>query len=450
MYFRKINCIHLIVSLSLTLVMFTINSCTETETTQSTFDLIQTKILNTSCAVSGCHSSVNDGSFLQHGLVLEASVAYNSLVNKSPKNQQAITDGLSRVIPFNSEKSLLFHKIHSSAAEHHSADYGLPMPLGYELLSEGQVEFIRRWIEGGASQTGNVVDDLTLLEDKTPQPENFEPLQPPANGVQINTGKFEVAANFEREFFIYKKLGNTEDMYVNRVEIKMRQNSHHFLLYDFNSDITQLPQLGQVRDIRNANGSMNTLNMLPMLYHVYVAGSQTPYMNYQFPEGVALKFPAGAAIDFNSHYVNKQNVPIEGEVNVNLHAVPAASVQKVAKTLNLGNNSLNLPPKQKSLITKTFKFDKKTSIFALTSHTHQLGEKFVIKISGGTRDGEIVYTNTDWHHPVIVSYANPIVLNPGEGLISEITYNNVTSKTVYFGLTSEDEMGIIFGYYFEE
>jgi hypothetical protein len=324
------------------------------------------------------------------------------------------------------------------------------MPLGLELLSQGQVEFIRRWIEAGAPREGTVVDDISLLDDTTLQPENFEPLTPPASGIQINLEKFEVAPNFEREFFVYKKLGNTEDIYVSRVEIKMRQNSHHFLMYDFNEEISTKPELNVVRDIRNVNGSMNYQNMFPMLYHVYVAGAQAPYVDYQFPVGVALKFSAGVALDFNSHYVNKQNVPIQGEVNINLHTMPMTSVQKVAKTLNLGNTNFSLPSKQKTTISKTFIMDVKTNIFTLTSHTHQLGEKFIIKIAGGTRNGEIVYTNTDWHHPAIVNFPTPIILNPGEGLTSEITYNNTKSTTVYFGLTSEDEMGIIFGYYYEE
>jgi hypothetical protein len=275
-------------------------------------------------------------------------------------------------------------------------------------------------------------------------------LEPPASGIQINIEKFVVAPEFEREFFVYKQLGNNEEIYVNRVEIKMRQNSHHFLLYDFNDEISSKPALDVVRDIRNTNGILNYQNMIPMLYHVYVVGSQTPYLDYQFPQGVALKFPANAAIDFNSHYVNKQKVSIEGEVNVNLHTISESSVTRVAKTLNLSNTNLSLPPKQKTTINKTFTVNSMTHIFALTSHTHQLGEKFVIKIAGGTRAGEVVYTNTDWHHPIIVNYTNPIVLNPGEGLTSEITYNNTKSVAVSFGLKSEDEMGIIFGYYYED
>jgi len=432
--------------------LIVLHSCNDADNQDntSTFGLIQARILDSSCAISGCHLSKSDLSFLQHDLVLEKTVAWDNLVNAVPKNQNALADGMLRVKPFDSDKSLLFHKIHSNSDEHHNSDYGLPMPLGLELLSLGQVEFIRRWIEAGAPREGAVVNDISLLDDTTPQPENFEPLDPPASGIQINLDKFEVAPDFEREFFVYKKLGNSEDIYVNRLQVKMRQNSHHFLLYDFNDQIPAKPPLDVIRDIRNPNGSLNYPNMIPMLYHVYMAGAQTPLMEYQFPEGVALKFPAGAALDFNSHYVNKQSVSIEGEVNVNLHTIPLADVKKIASTLDLGNTNFTLPPKERTTIRKTFTMSVRTHVFALTSHTHQLGEKFVIKIAGGARDGEVVYTNTDWHHPSIVNYVNPIVLNPGEGLTSEITYNNIKSVPVYFGLTSDDEMGIIFGYYYEE
>lgn len=428
-----------------------LNSCGDGEEFPNSFELIQSRILDTSCAISGCHASQADVSFAQHGLVLESSVAYDNLVNAEPKNSNAKQDGLKLVSPGNPGKSLLYHKITSNAGhDHHSADYGMPMPLGLELLTEGQVEFIRRWIQEGAPRNKGVVKDLSLLDDETPQPENFIPLQVPAQGYQVNIEKFEVAPEFEREFFVYKKLGNTEDIYVNRVEIKMRRNSHHFLLYDIDPAAPGLPELNKVRDIRNPNGSLNTSNMFHMLFHVYVAGSQTPYLDYRFPEGVALFLPANAALDFNSHYVNKQKVAIEGEVNVNLHTLPKQSVQKIARTINWGNTNFSLPPGQVTIITRNYIVDKETHIFSLTSHTHALGEKFVIRIFGGDRNGEVVYTSTDWHHPPIINYSQPIILKPGEGLTSEITYNNTTNRTVRFGLTSEDEMGIIFGYYYEE
>lgn len=425
-------------------------SCAKEEKQLSDFQLIQNRIINTSCAFSGCHQSSTDPSFAEHGLILEQSVAYQNLINRNPKNTNALADKLLLVKPFKAEESLLYHKLHFS--DHHSGDYGTLMPLGLDPLFQGQVEFIRRWIEAGAKSEGNAVD-AELLNDTTPMEEEFEALAPPpvGKGIQIGLPEFDVAPNFEREFFVYKKIGNTEGIYVNRFEIKMRKDSHHFILYDFNSSLPpQLkPSLNVIRDIRNANGSSILQNMLAMPYHVYLAGTQTPYSDFTFPEGVAMYIPAGAAVDLNSHYVNKRSTPIKGEVSMNLYTVPYTSGLKIAKPLNLGNRLLYLPPQQRTVAKETFLFSNDVSIVALTSHTHQLGEKFIIKIKGGARDGQIVYTSTDWHHPETTYYNPPIVLKIGEGLTSEITYNNTKTVPVYFGLTSEDEMGIIFGYYYE-
>lgn len=433
------------------IVFYSCNNQDE-EQDNSTFGLIQSKILTPSCAISGCHASQADNTFVQHHLVLERKVSYSNLVDVAPTNANALSDKLLLVKSFHADESLLFHKLHTTQ-DHHAKDYGNPMPLGLPGLSEGQLEFVRRWIEAGSPETGTVAD-IVLLNDTTSQHEDFEPLLPPeaGKGLQIIIPKFAVKSNFEREFFVYKKLGNTERIFVNRFEIKMRQNSHHFILYNFNETIPNflLPATDFVRDIRNPDGTPIIGNMIPMAYHVYVIGAQTPHLDYKFPEGVAIPFPAGAMADFNSHYVNKQTKAIPGEVYVNLHTVPEVNVKKVAKTLNLANQNLNLSAKQRTTVTKSFVTDKKITIISLTSHTHQLGEKFVIKINGGPRNGEIVYTNTDWRHPSFTTYDPPIILNSGESLTSEITYNNTKDKTVRFGLTSEDEMGIIFGYFYED
>ena len=202
-----------------------------------------------------------------------------------------------------------------------------------------------------------------------------------------------------------------------------------------------------IRDIRNPDNSLNIINLISIPYHIFVFGAQSPYLNYEFPPGVAIRLKPNMSLDFNSHYVNKEPEPINGEVNVNFHTIPQSSVLKEAKTVNMSNTSISLDPGQKTTLTKSFLISNSISVIALTSHTHQLGEKFVIRIVGGSRNDEIVYTSTDWNHPAYISYNPPIVLQPGQGLKSEITYNNTKDKVIHFGLTSEDEMGIIFGYY---
>lgn len=429
---------------------------TEAVLEEGSFKLIQTQILDKSCATSGCHASEQDNSFKQHGLILTSKVSYDNLVNKFPKNTAAKSDSLRLVMPGNVAKSFLFTKINCSAASQLSAkQYGNPMPLGANGLTVGEIEFIRKWIEAGAPRSGGNVD-AALITNSVPLcgssfGSNFTALDAPkaSEGLQLHLEPFEVANTYERELFVRKPVGNATELYINRIQSRMRPGSHHFILYDFKS-LNNLPAEGQVRDLRNADGTSNLLTFLSMQNHVFWAGTQTQEHDYAFPEGVALRIPPNYSFDFNSHYVNKTAGKIPGEVYVNLYKLDKAKVKIVANSLNLANESFNLPAGQRTVQTKTFKFTKATKVLMLTSHTHKLGEKFVIKIVGGARDGEVVYESTDWEHPLIKTFTQPLEFKAGEGLMSEVTYNNNTTKAVRFGLTSEDEMDIIFGYYYEQ
>ena len=229
-------------STSTLLTAILINACSPKEqivSNPSSFELLQTRIINPTCATAGCHASNADNSFKQHGLVLEQSVAYNNLVGVMPVNSSSKTDGHLRVKAFKSMESLFYHKLNWDNSHHGGKKYGLPMPLGSTALSVGQIEFVRRWIEAGAPREGEVVD-ATLLDDKTPSnvPDSvFEPLNTPtqegADGFQLKVEKFTVSPNFERELFVRRNIGNATEIYINRIKLKSRPNSHHMVLYDF-------------------------------------------------------------------------------------------------------------------------------------------------------------------------------------------------------------------------
>lgn len=412
----------------------------------SSFVRIQQKIFAPRC--NSCHTAGNAFA-TQSGLILDELVAYRNIRNAPVKNSMAIAHGMKQVQPGSPDNSLLYQKLllwDPTKPQH----FGSPMPLGSTSLPVGQLEFIKRWIEAGAPESGDNID-ANLLEDRTlPAYAPFVPLAPPTKGYQLKIDPFSVQPNFERELFVLRNVGNPAPIYVSRIETRMRSNSHHFLLYTFqnNTPSAIIPQTNVVRDIRSADGNLNFANMLPMSYHVFFAGAMTPESDYVFPPGVALQLPANALIDLNAHYVNSGSANVTGEAYANLHTVDASQVTQVARTLNLSNTNIPLPPGKRTTHRKTFTFSQTTRILMLTSHMHQLGERFVIRIAGGARDGQIVYENTDWAHPAIITFKEPTVLAPGEGLTSEITYNNTTSSAVAFGLTSQDEMGIIFGYYY--
>ena len=193
------------------------------------FAQLQSSVLTPSCAVSGCHVATSAAS--SGNLVLSGDVAYDNLVNAMPDNLAAKRDGLKRVAPFKPDSSLLFQKV-VLALSAHDGEYGNVMPVGNAAIPQGQVDFIRKWIEAGAPRTGDVAD-ASLLANKTPQTAaGFQPLSPPpaGQGIQIHVDSFGVKPNFERELFVYRSLDNASDIYVNRIQTAMRPLSHHFVL----------------------------------------------------------------------------------------------------------------------------------------------------------------------------------------------------------------------------
>lgn len=432
-------------------LMLLLSSCTKsTDSGRADFDIIQEQILTPTCATSGCHSSSSDATFAQHGLILAAGQSYDQLVGQQPMNAAARASNYKLVSPGDAELSFLYHKI-TCAPSHHSstANYGAQMPLGGQVLSKGQVEFIRRWINAGASKTSSSIDD-NVLRDSSACQVAVQPLDPPPAGAgfQMQINPFEIPKNFEREVFVRKNTPNTSTVYVNRLQMRGASNSHHFVLYGFRSQ-TNLPPVDLLRDLRDPQtGVLNQTTLQQMQNHIFLGGGTDVNTDITLPTGVALKVPAATPVDLNAHYFNRTNFTLTGQNYLNMYTVPAAAVQYEAKTLDLNNFDINIPPYSRRTFTKTFTFNTTTRVVMLTSHFHKLGEKFLIKIAGGSRNGEIVYTNTDWEHPLVKMFPTPIVLQPGEGLTSEVTYYNPSNVGVGFGFTSQDEMNIIFGYYY--
>jgi len=116
---------------------------------QSSFEIIQQNILEPNCVA--CHQ---DGTSFarQSDLILTKEAAYSQLVNRLPKNQAALNDGLELVGTKGLEsffESYLWEKINYPDFEHYYSDhseYGELMPLGGPSLTNGELEYIRKWI----------------------------------------------------------------------------------------------------------------------------------------------------------------------------------------------------------------------------------------------------------------------------------------------------------------
>jgi len=424
----------------------------------STWQIIQQKILNPNCAY--CH--FEGSSFArQSDLVLTSDVAYENIVDVAPHNSAAKEAKLLRVSSTGNQaaphRSFLWEKINAADQRHFYSDhpeYGALMPLGQQSLTNGEILFIRQWIELGAPKEEIVVNE-SLLDDTTRyEPPEFEALSPPpaGEGYQFHLEPFNVwpSEKWDREFLYFESLQTSEDIFIKQYEIAMRPGSHHFIMYNYPTG-KAIPTPNIFRDMRSATGNSNisTLLELNSLFpHQFFLGTQTPYTNYSFPEGVALRLPAGHGFDLNSHSVNRSGQTQIGEIYVNLYTAQAEEIRYPATYTNFNNTKIYLPAKQITTIEHDGYFQETRHIIQMWSHSHESTMEFSIKGIGGQYDNELLYWTNDWQHPPFLQLDPPLTMHAGEGLKLITTYNNQTDKPIQFGPLSSDEMQFVFYIYY--
>jgi hypothetical protein len=279
-------------------------------------------------------------------------------------------------------------------------------------------------------------------------PTDFTPLAKPAagKGFQMHIEPFPVQANFERELWVRKSLGNTEEVYINSFEMKARPGTHHTIAYRFGLG-DELPPENVIYDQNMPNNTIARRAFKTSGGQLF----QSPAADYKFqmPKGYAIRMDPNTSFMMNMHYFNKTDKTRFGELYMNYYTVPKSEVEQELEVLYLEQaETIVLPPNKKTTLTTTFMVEEETVIPMLLSHYHKLGEKFEMRITGGPRNGELVYSSADYENPLLKTFATPLVLKVGEGLTSIVTYNNTTNRIIRYGVTSEDEMNIaiVFGY----
>jgi hypothetical protein len=420
---------------------------------QSTWEVILDEVITPKC--ESCHSPGNDFA-RQSDLILTREQAYEQLINRSPNNLAAKSDGLELLGTKGLESlyfSFFWEKINAPEYEHFYGDhpeYGELMPWGGPALTNGELAYIKEWIVAGAPKTGFVADKALLSDESRVDPGGgtFAIPSPPEQGMQLHLGPFEVDPHYEREIFYYQPFHNDQPIYIKSVNYTTRPGCHHFLLYDYEpGDEPKNQEI--IRDLMTKGGSYNPLTILSIQNKILFHGTQWRASGFTFPPGVAFEVPVNGGFDLNAHYLNSGDEPMTGEVYVNLETVDVSEVEHIAHGLFLSKKDIKLPPESTTTLTEDFIFEKDTYITSMFSHAHDFMLEFKVFIIGGPRDGEMVYFSRDHEHPPMVEPSPPMKLKKGTGLRLETTYHNWTDRTVKFGLRSTDEMMMLFGTYYE-
>ena len=272
----------------------------------------------------------------------------------------------------------------------------------------------------------------------------------PDDGFQVRSLGAEIAPGEDVEYCEVAQLpGDPSDTYyASGFELGNATNSHH-LIVTAAVPGSEAERRAQALGLGNKVECISAELQFGAAGIEGVAGSQQPYRRITLPEGVGQVFHGGQLIVFDYHYLNAQVSPVPARSAINFHLAAPDSIVHQTKQFALRNYTIDSPPHADSSFTGECHFKQALMLGAIARHTHRWGADFTVWFSGGPRDGEQIWTSSDWEHDVDHTFDTPVALQPGDGLRFRCDYRNDTGRRLRFGTSASDEMCILFGRYWE-
>ena len=272
-----------------------------------------------------------------------------------------------------------------------------------------------------------------------PEPE----LVAPSNGFQLRTQGTMIEVSQDVEYCEIVKLPGTPDQefYVTGYDIAMTDFSHHLIVSAILPD-SEADRTFQEGEIHPCFGAQDLAGLTQT---TDVTGAQTPRISYEYPEGIGKVFTGGQKLIFDYHYLNTSTAPVPARHAINFHTTEADQIDRIAQRLAFINLTIDTPPYSEGSFTGECSFDQDVMVGALTRHTHKWGTDFATWFAGGERDGEHIWTSTDYELDTLYSFDEPVLMRAGTGFRFQCDYNNTTDRPLTFGEKATDEMCILFG-----
>ena len=401
-----------------------------------------------------CHSNNNP----QAGLDLEgignstaakAAAVYDNIVGVSAQNNTAAAKGYQLVHPGRVDKSFLFKKINQGLDQDMVLESGEndPMPINGSL-TDVEKELVRQWILFGAPKEEVIVKEELLMDyytnglGRASFPEGAPPAPDPSEGFQIKMGPFFIDPAGEDEFFTKYQLDNTEEIEVNRLDIKMSNFSHHFIIYDYSSNASNVPD-----GFRRHQDHTQDVS--------FVATVQESN-DIVLPNKTAYRWGRNHVLDLNSHTINFTAGGVyQNEVYINVYTQPAGTAAQEMESDLVPYFWINIPNNGNEIThSASLQFSGELFVWNVAGHTHQYGTSYKIWTNdeAGVAD-ELVYDAScprgipgcvapffDYQHIPNRIFDEFLYVDLSHGVTHEAKWINDGPESVRWGPTSQDEM----------
>lgn len=269
-------------------------------------------------------------------------------------------------------------------------------------------------------------------------------LTTPTNGFQVRSHGIEVQAGEDVEYCEVAELPGdpSQTYYVNRMEFGNGEHSHHLIINTAEPGSDADKTLAKLK-VGEPTTCLGSSTLAPGTME-FTGGTQKPYGEFKFPEGVGRVYHGGERIVFDYHYYNTGDAPVHAASAVNYYLTDAASVKHIAKVVAFANMTIDTPPGGNAKFVGECKYNQDVMVGGITRHTHKWGTDFNVWYAGGADDGKEFFTSKSFEEDVDHPFTPARLVKAGEGFRFECDYQNTETKALRFGLNATDEMCILF------
>jgi hypothetical protein len=230
----------------------------------------------------------------------------------------------------------------------------------------------------------------------------------------------------------------TDDIYATALESYQGVYGHHFVVF-----YTAAPEVpGTVRDCSTV---ADMLTLIPAI-------SSVNFGLEKFPEGMAVRIPAGTQLVLQQHYVNTSDKPLRVKDVMHLHIKSREEVETLAGFWGVSDITFSLPPDGEEQVVE---FDcvapRDMKVLMSGPHMHEWGLRFQTSVIRDGGEPEVVVDVDPWlaeyrDNPPVKEFGEvePLELKQGDIVRTKCVFKNTTDAPLEF----PSEMCASYGYYF--
>lgn len=268
----------------------------------------------------------------------------------------------------------------------------------------------------------------------------------PMTTIVASTGAWRIEPGNEKTECIVFRLDNPEGAFVRRFSANLKDGSHHMTLYKSYSSVERREPFPCLPFDSVPRGDRP----------IFISQQRETELAFPYDEGgtpIGFRIEPRQMVRIEMHYVNASSEPLDVESEILIETVPLSTRVVEADIAFWSTLDIQIPPN--STYTTPVKFKEAlegSRSFALTTHQHHFGTRMRVWHADDASDtaGPPVADSTDWANPPLEFFDPPLVFGDRgkRGLAYQCEWANATPRTVRFGESVNDEMCVLWHYYY--